>query len=137
MICTKRAKRPTCSVAHLPARIVNSIRGGAIRPSVIVHDAIAHAPFGHAMRVLCHTRIVARPKHGRSVNSTARRSLTQPRSPQPTQAWSRPRLSTWTSKRSANKVDHTEHGDVRQAHEKLADANSVSGYRGPFWQLKT
>ena len=53
---------PTCCVAHLAAREVNSARTGAIRGSCSVNDPTPHPASGHRHRRFHHTRSTARPK---------------------------------------------------------------------------
>ena len=56
--------RPTCHVAHLPARVVNRARTGAIRGSCSVNDPTPHPASGRRPRRFRHSRITDRPKLG-------------------------------------------------------------------------
>jgi hypothetical protein len=72
---TVRPCRPTCSVAHRPARSVITNRDAAIPGTSSIHVPVVRVSFGHDQRRLRHTNRVGRRKHGRSTSSTLGRSM--------------------------------------------------------------
>ena len=80
---TVRPSRPTCTVAHLPARSVIAAAGAAIRGSVSVNVTTEQPAFGQRHRRFDHTSRVRRPKHGRSASSTSSTSWAWTPPPQP------------------------------------------------------
>ena len=82
---TVRPQRPTCSVAHRPARSVMTRRAAATVGASSVHEPVSQSSFGHDHRCLRHTSRQGRPNAGRSTSSTTGRSLIATAPPQPPQ----------------------------------------------------